>query len=536
MASVPAGEARAPGTSMLQGRQMKHCLAIRTLILGLCAVTLALAWTATPALAGKTGGGKASKKVVFEVCKHGCRFRTIQDAVDAAGTHAFRNPGTKVVVAIRPGKYPEGVLLNGNLLRKDFDGLTIEGTAKNPKKVILEGKNAKAIALGRPPRGITAYGVSGIVLRNMWARNYSSSGFVMYASPSISSRLHCDGYTMDNLLVSGNPGYGFYATKCAGGKIINSAAFHNGDAGFHVVETPCDNFNWTDHGPNPAPCQKKPRRTLLKNDVGYENVAGFSGTNSKYARIVDSVFYNNGTGIIPETLDTERYEPNGWNVIERNDVFWNNYNYFLAGSAFIGFPTGLGLLGSQLVNYPTGVGIALYGGDGNIVRRNKVFGNYKWGIASFSGPGETFVINEGDDAKSINNQITENTMGREGADPNGEYDFWNDDTGGGNCWGANNQIATFAPGNGKVPLSAIYPACPQPHVTADSVRSLNTTAGLQVNLASGEFGDPKTLLGYATTNPPQNQQCSWVRRVAVHPPFQNYKPIEVTPAPGEVIC
>jgi hypothetical protein len=169
-----------------------------------------------------------------------------------------------------------------------------------------------------------------------------------------------------------------------------------------------------------------------------------------------------------------------------------------------------------------------------VIRRNKVFGNYKWGIASFSGPGETFVANEGNDAKNINNQISENTMGREGADPNGEYDFWNDGTGGGNCWSGNNLTATFAPGNGKAPLSTLYPTCPQAPVTTDSVRSLNTTAGLQVILS--ETGNPTTILGYAGTSPPQNQQCSWVRRVAVHPPFQNYKPVEVAPAPGEVTC
>ncbi|MBS1881293.1 MAG: hypothetical protein JST31_17400, partial [Actinobacteria bacterium] len=153
---------------------------------------------------------------------------------------------------------------------------------------------------------------------------------------------------------------------------------------------------------------------------------------------------------------------------------------------------------------------------------------------SFSGPGETFVANEGNDAKNINNQISENTMGREGADPNGEYDFWDDATGGGNCWSGNSANSTFAPGNGTVPLSSIYPSCPQPHVTNDSVRSLNTSAGLQVILS--ETGNPKTILGYAGTSPPQNQQCSWVRRVASHPPFQSYKPVEVTPAPGEVTC
>jgi parallel beta-helix repeat protein len=510
---------------------MKLRLAIRTVILGLCAAALASAWAVAPALARDAGASKASKKAVFEACKHGCRYRTIQRAVDAAGAYKFENPKAKAVVAIRPGKYVEGVVVDGTQRRKDFDGLTIEGTKKNRKRVILEGKNAKG-ELGAAQNGIEAISVDGIVLRNMWARNYQSNGFFVHAATG--GGQHCVGYTMDNLLASANRSYGLFAKNCFGGKMVNSAGFHHGDSAFYVGETPCDSRNWNVYGG--TPCQRKPQWTLLKNDVSYENVLGYSGTNSKYVRIVESAFYNNGAGIVPNTLDSEGYEPNGWNIIERNDVFWNNYNYFLAGAAFHTVSAGLGELGGQTINYPTGVGIVLYGGDGNIVRRNKVFGNYKWGVASFSGPGETFVANEGNEAKNVNNQITENTMGREGADPNGEYDFWNDDTGGGNCWGGNNLIATFAPGNGSAPLSTIYPPCPQVPVAYASAPSLNTKAGLQINFAGGEFGDPKTILGYAGSAPPQNQQCTWVRRVAAHPPFQNYKPIEVAPAPGEVTC
>jgi len=287
-----------------------------------------------------------------------------------------------------------------------------------------------------------------------------------------------------------------------------------------------------------TPCQKKPVWTLLKNDKSYENVLGYSGTNSKYVRIIENAFYNNGAGIVPNTLDSEGYEPNAWNVIERNDVFWNNYNYFLAGSAFHTVSEGLGELGGETINYPTGVGIVLYGGDGNVVRGNRVFGNYKWGIASFSGPGETFVANEGNEAKNVNNEIVENVMGREGADPNGEYDMWNDDTGGGNCWGANSSNSTFAPGNGKVPLSQIYPECPQAKITeyaSKSVPSINIAPGLQI-ASLAETGNPSTILGYAGTSPAQNQQCYWHRPSTPHPAFQKYKPVEVTPRPGEVTC
>ena len=278
---------------------------------------------------------------------------------------------------------------------------------------------------------------------------------------------------MDNLVASGNRSYGLFAKGCLGGKMVNSAGFHQGDSAYYVGETPCDKTNFTVHGTETKPCQKKPQWTTLKNDESYENVLGYSGTNSKYVRIIESDFFNNGAGIVPNTLDSEGYEPNGWNVFEKNNVFWNNYNYFLAASSFKTVSGGLGKLGNITVNYPTGVGIVLYGGDANVVKQNNVFGNYKWGIASFSGPGEVYVANQGDEAKNVNNQIVENAMGRDGTDPNGEFDFWNDGSGGGNCWGGNTAGASLAPGNGKVPLAKLYPACPQAAVEYDKVSSLD---------------------------------------------------------------
>jgi hypothetical protein len=509
---------------------MKHRLAaVPALALGLC---LALTGLSAPATAKPAHGKQPrSKAKVFEACKHGCRYRKIQQAVDAAGSYKFKNPKAKTSVAIRPGKYVEGVVVDGTKHRVDFDDLIIEGTRKNPQKTILEGKNAKG-ELGAAQNGIEAISVDGIVLKNMWARNYQSNGFFVHAAPV--GGQHCDGYTMNNLVASGNRSYGLFAKNCYGGKMINSSGYHHGDSGFYVGETPCDKRNWTNHGAAPVPCQKKPKWTLLKGDRSYENVLGYSGTNSKYVKIVESAFYNNGAGIVPNTLDSEGFEPNGWNVFERNDVFWNNYNYFLAGTAFHTVSAGLGTLAGAPINYPTGVGIILYGSANTVVRHNNVFGNYKWGVASFSGPGESFVANEGNDAVSINNQIVENTMGRDGADPNGEFDFFNDNTGGGNCWAGNTAGSTFAPGNGAVPVSQIYPACPQSQVLTDQVRSLELKAGLQASLEN--TGDPRTILGYAGTNPPQNQQCTWVRKLAAHPAFQNYKPVEVAPQPGELTC
>jgi parallel beta-helix repeat protein len=503
----------------------------RLVVLSLLAFCLAILG-ASGALAANGGGKKKSqqpKSKTFEVCKHGCKYGTIQKGVNAAGSFKARKANRKVkaYVKVKPGKYVEGVILDGSKKKKDFDDLTIMGIKKDPKKTILEGKNAKG-PLGPAQNGIEAVDVNGVVLKNMWARNYESNGFFVHAATQ--SGQHCDGYTMNNLIASDNRSYGLFAKGCLGGKMLNSTGFRQGDSAFYIGETPCDSTTWTNHGTAPAPCQAKPKWSVLRN----ENVLGYSGTNSKYVLIAESDFFNNGAGIVPNTLDSEGYEPNGWNVFEKNNVFWNNYNYFLSGSAFKTVSGGLGQLAGVTVNYPTGVGIVLYGGAGNVVRHNNVFGNYKWGVASFSGPGESFVANVGDDAKNINNQVTENTMGRGGTDPNGEFDFWNDATGGGNCWSGNSAGASFAPGNGSIPPATIYPACPQPTVLADQVRSLNLGAGLQVIL--GDEGNPSTILGYAGQSPAQNQQCSWVRRVPAHPPFESFTPVEVAAQPGELTC
>ncbi len=187
--------------------------------------------------------------------------------------------------------------------------------------------------------------------------------------------------------------------------------------------------------PPPKPCQRKPQWTLLKNDQSYENVLGYSGTNSKYVKIVDSAFYNNGAGIVPNTLDSEGYEPNGWNVFEGNDVFWNNYNYFLSGAAFHTVSGGLG------VNWPARPSTTRPASASPSTAATTTWSARTTSSATTSGasppsraPAKLFVANEGDDAKNVNNQIVENVLGREGADPNGEYDIWNDASGGGNCW------------------------------------------------------------------------------------------------------
>ncbi|HTR75142.1 MAG TPA: hypothetical protein VMH33_07765 [Solirubrobacterales bacterium] len=476
------------------------------------------------ALSGPAAAARPAKKArVFTVCHHGCPYPAIQKGVDAAARYAHRHGGVAVTVAIRPGTYAEGVVLDGGESGRRYGGMTIEGTSRDRKKTILEGRGAADTRAG-----IAASGVDGLVVRNLWARNYTTAGFLIEGDGGAP----CKSYMLENLLASGNGVYGLAAHRCVGGKMLDSAAYRQGGAGFSVAETPCDAAGWSPY--SGSPCQARPRWTLLEGDAAYENALGFSGTNSKYVRVIEDVFYDNGAGVVAASLPSLGGGPNGWNMIERNFVFWNNYDYFLAGSAIGPALGAIGELNDRALNYPIGVGVAIFGGDGDIVRANHIFGNYKWGVATFSLPGESPVVDPADEAKNVDNEVVENAFGRGGADPNGEYDVFDDATGGGNCWGANSAGATFAVGNGKLAPGAIYPVCPVSKVGYGSVRSVNSEAGLQ--LPSSENRAWKTVLGYLATDPPQNQQCSWVRRVASHPRFQTFAAAEVPAHTGELGC
>jgi hypothetical protein len=443
----------------------------------------------TPAAAAAKGKGKGKgkkKPKSLTVCKHGCKYRSIQDAVDKAKKKKVKK------IKVEPGKYVEGVLIDGH----KYDGLTITGTHKNAKKVILEGKNAKGEG-GPAQNGIEATNVDDLTLKNMWARNYAANGFLVRDSdPDVGSTIDCNDYLMKNLYASFNRSYGMYAFQCAGGRITKSVGWGHGDSAFYIGGTPI---------------QDDPKTTSLDKLEAFENVLGYSGTNSHYVDIHHSAFYNNGVGLVPNTLDSEPFEPSADGVIRENDIFWNNFNYFLPNSRVKTVSGGLGEIGGATINYPTGVGVALFGAQGWVVRDNNIFGNFKWGSAAFSDP-----FNEGDDAVSRDNQFLDNLNGRGGTDTNA-VDFWIDGSGSGNCF-SGNVSSTFDPSSGAT-NEQLYPTCPAP---APPASGTGTSGGDPEQ----QLGD---LLGYVTTDPPENQECSWTKHP--HPDYKDYEPLEVTPGP-----
>jgi hypothetical protein len=439
--------------------------------------------------------GKKNKKT-FTVCEHGCKYKTLTKA-------AKKVTKKNSTIKIKPGKYVEGVIFKGH----KYDGLTIEGTKDKASKVILEGKNAKSPD-GLAQNAIETINVNDVTLKNMTARNYASNGFFVRSDKEVApdEKPQCNNPVMDNLVASHNRSYGLFFFGCAGGKMVNSTGTGHGDSGFYVGATPF---------------QDDPKQTLLKNDYAYENVLGYSGTNSKYITIKDSYFYNNGAGVVPNTLDSEPYEPTGHSVLKDSFVFWNNFNYYLPNSGVETVSGGLGDIGGATLNYPTGIGVVLFGSDGWTVKNNEIFGNFKWGTAMFSDPAncEGPAVDDcppGDDAMSQNNQILDNTNGRGGTDVNA-IDFWADGSGSGNCFSGNvsNTNDGSTPDH---PASFFYPTCPAP---APPASGTGTPVG-----DAYQIGE---LVGYSASLPPQNMQCSWTEHA--HPAFQDFEPVEVTPGP-----
>jgi hypothetical protein len=467
---------------------MRRVLAAGLAVAALGAIGVAMPAAAAaeqPATTAKKKGKKGKRgKRPLVVCKRGCRYRSIQKAVDKSRKNA--------TIKVKPGKYVEGVRVEGH----KHNGLTIKGTKKNPKKVILEGKNAKGPA-GLAQNGIEVIDAKKVRILNMTARNFATNGFFLRDSNpgAQGGKNDCKKYLLKNLFAKANLSYGMYAFGCVGGRITKSKGILHGDSAFYIGATPK---------------QKKPKWTSLDHLDGSKNVLGFSGTNSRYVDIHHSDFYNNGVGVLPNTLDSEPYEPSETGKIRKNDIFWNNLNYYLPNSPVEPVGEELGEIGPITLRYPSGIGVVLFGASNWLVQNNNIFGHYAYGSATASDP-----LNEGDDAISTANMFKNNANGRSGSDPNA-VDFFADGSGSGNCFQGNSS-STFDP-SATATTESLYPTCPAPAPPASGTGT--STADIS------QLGDVVSYLG---SDPPETMQCNW--NETPHPKFKKFKPFMVNPGP-----
>ena len=339
------------------------------------------------------------------VCAKGCAYKTIQSAVNASKAGD--------TVKVKAGTYKERVVIKGK--GKAF--LKLIGDPKSPGKVLLEGKGSKPAT--QPNNGVTINGADQVTVNGFTARDYSGYGFFV---------VNNNGYLLTNLVAKFVGVYGIYAFNSVGGTMSNSTAAWNNDSGFYIGQTPP---------------QTKPIRSYVRNVTAYGNVLGFSGTNSKYVTITQSRWFNNGLGIVPNALDSEKYAPPDQNVITDNDVFFNNWDYF-AGAPFK-------LRASATdIPYPVGTGILLFGGRNTEVSKNRVYGNYLMGVGAI----QQLLLKQADAKDLIGNRIMNNVFGNDGKNPNGR-DLFYDGDGSNNCIGPNTGVQVTVPAD-----ASTFAPCP----------------------------------------------------------------------------
>jgi parallel beta helix pectate lyase-like protein len=380
------------------------------------------------------------------VCKQKgrCDFRSIQAAVNKA------KAGDKI--AVRKGVYKESVTVSG--AKKRY--LRFVGDPKHPRRVVLEGSDKKQ-------NGFFVSGADQVTIDGFTARNYKANGFFV---------VNAVGYKLTHLVAAKSGVYGVYAFNSKGGEMSHSESYYHSDAGFYIGQTPQ---------------QTNPIRSMVRDVKSWGNPIGFSATNMRYVTITESQFFNNGIGIVPNALESEKFPPAEANVITDNDVFWNNFN-FHEGAPFKPKDSGVVPL------VPIGTGILLLGGRTNRIEDNRVYGNYLVGVAALEG----FLLDKTIEARAlVGNRISGNAFGAGGEDLNGR-DFAYDGNGRDNCWGPNSGVQNTLPAD-----PAMFPACPFSGANAFSQDTQNE------------------LLGFAGANALKG----WIRHP--HKPKPGYRALEV---------
>src|SRR5215217_7433010 len=87
-------------------------------------------------------------------------------------------------------------------------------------------------------------------------------------------------------------------------------------------------------------------------------------------RVVGNHFYDNGTAIATDSLFAGGHpgHPQDGATFEKNQIYSNNFNSFVAGSDV-----------EPKVPTPVGVGILIAGGNGNEIRGNRIYDNWRRG-------------------------------------------------------------------------------------------------------------------------------------------------------------
>jgi hypothetical protein len=244
--------------------------------------------------------------------------------------------------------------------------------------------------------------------------------------------------------------YGFLSFTSDHGLYNRLEAFGSGDSGIYPGSGP------------EGHCQRY--GIEIKNSNSHHNTIGYSGTAGNGVWAHDNRFHHNSTGMTTDSFASGHPGmPQDCAKWERNLIYSNNEDYFNDERDAYCRDTPPEQRDPTVVcptfQVPVGTGIGIFGGNGDIVRNNYIYDNWRDGAkllyvpAAFRGEPD-----KGRDT-SFYNTFADNKMGvrPDGSpDANGN-DFWWDEEGKGNCWGGNTSHSGLRPSSNVV---IGLPACP----------------------------------------------------------------------------
>jgi hypothetical protein len=414
-----------------------------------------------------------------------CRFRHIQQAVDAArnGARIQILPGVYREAPSRRAPEPDPRCgddyeeIGGNLLGT---GLSTETTARvagyeyqrkcpnaqnliaiigdsdDPDRVCDRKCNLQIEGMGRTRRDVLISGsreklnviradrADGIHLRNFTVEFSDFNNIYV---------LETNGFALTDIESRYSREYGFLSFTSDHGLYDDLEAYGSGDAGIYPGSGPeghCSRYG-----------------IEIRNVHSHHNTIGYSGTAGNGVWAHDNRFVENATGMTTDSFASGHPGmPQDCAKFERNVIASNNQDYFNdERDAYCKRPPAERdpTIVCPTFQVPVGTGIGIFGGNGDIVRDNWIYDNWRDGVkllwvpAAFRGEPDKGVDT------SFDNTFAGNRMGvrPDGArDPNGN-DFWWDEQGKGNCWEGNTGPGGAAPSsNMPVPVLGGLPACP----------------------------------------------------------------------------
>jgi hypothetical protein len=247
-------------------------------------------------------------------------FETIQAAVNEATP--------KDLILVAPGTYTEEVKINST------PQLTIRGESR--RGVVIDGEQKRY-------NGIVST-TEGTVVENLTVKDHKGNGVYW------TDKAH--GYRGSHITSIRNHKYGIYAFDSKKGRFEHCYGSGSDDSAYYIGSA-------------------QPGDAVVTNCLAEENAQGFSGTNTGGNVVIkNSVWRNNGAGIVPNTLDSQNGAPQGHIAggvrIENNEVYDNN---------------NLSMPMIDVAYAIAGSGIVLAGGVDNDVCDNTVRGHNRYGIA-----------------------------------------------------------------------------------------------------------------------------------------------------------